>query len=77
MLGELVPVDLLFSTGLSDQPFGQCGRFPVSDHPADHIPAEDVDNDIELKIGPFGGPFSLVISQDQTSSGLVASNSGF
>ena len=48
---------LLVLAGFFDQPFGQTILLPVSDHPADHISAEDVDDHIEIKVGPFDTAF--------------------
>jgi hypothetical protein len=31
----------------------------MGDHPADHTTAEDVEDDIEVKIGPFGQAFEF------------------
>src|ERR1039457_1318905 len=46
--------DALFLAGCRDQPLGQFGRFAGSYHPAHHIAAEDIEDDIEMEVGPFG-----------------------
>jgi len=54
MNGELPRPNGLFATGFLDEALGQGCRFPVSNHPADHIAAEDIQNDVEVIIGPLG-----------------------
>lgn len=49
------PVGFVVFAGIIDQTFGKDSLFAVSDHPADHILAEYVQDDIEMKIGPLGG----------------------
>ena len=33
---------------------GQFGALPIGDHPADDIAAEDVEDDVEIEVGPLG-----------------------
>ena len=59
MDGELAGLDSLFGARLFDELPGQSGAFTMGHHPADHITAEDVQDDIEVKIGPLYRPFEL------------------
>ncbi len=59
MKGQLFPGDPLFFTGLSNQPFGQSGRFSVGYHPANYISAEYIDDHIEVEIAPPDRAFQL------------------
>src|ERR1019366_2401222 len=52
--GQSVCHDGLFLAGCRDQPFGQLGSFASCHHPAHHIAAEDVQDDVEMEIGPLG-----------------------
>jgi hypothetical protein len=59
MDGELAGLDLLFLAGLLDQAFGKLGALTGSHHPPDHIAAEDVENHVEVVVGPFDGAKKL------------------
>ena len=50
---ELCGRDRLLDTGLANQLFGQRGRFPRGDHPADNIAAEHIKDDVEVKVRPL------------------------
>ena len=50
---KLSRLDQLFLHGLFNQFTGKDGEFSVGHHPAHHIAAEDVQNDIEIIIGPL------------------------
>ena len=76
MKDELAWRHLVFGDGIVEQRLEESRTFSVGDAPADDPAAEDVDDDIEVEVGPLCRPFSLVMSQDQTSFGLTASNSG-
>ena len=52
---ELVRQDVLLFASLLDELAGQCGAFARRHHPADDVAAEDVENDVEVKVGPLGG----------------------
>jgi hypothetical protein len=67
----------MFGGGIVEQRGEQGGALAIGDTPADDASAENVDDNVEIEIGPFGGPISLMMSQDQTSLGACASNSGF
>ena len=55
MQGQLSRPDLLFLAGVFDEPLGQPRRLRRGDHPADHVAAEDVQNDIEVAVRPLHG----------------------
>lgn len=55
MQGQLARLDLLLLTGVGDEPLGQHRRLRRGDHPADHVPAEDIQNDIEVAVRPRHG----------------------
>jgi len=51
--GELPREDALLLTGLLQQPGRQRIAFPFCDHPAHDVTAEDVEDHVELKVGPL------------------------
>ena len=55
----------------------QGGAFAVGDPPADDVAAEDVDDDVEIEVGPFGRAHQLGDVPGPDLVGGVASNSGF
>jgi len=59
MDGELVRQDVLLGTGLADQLPGQGGGFTGGDHPTDNITAVDIENDVQVEIGPLHRPFQF------------------
>src|SRR3989337_306334 len=50
---ELALLNILLCAGFTDNLLRQCSRFSQCDHPADDIAAEDVQNHIQVKVGPF------------------------
>ena len=46
---------ICFSQVSSMSLLGQCGAFARRHHPADHVAAEDVEDDVEVEVGPLGG----------------------
>jgi len=56
---QMAGLDVLLHAGFFDEPLGQGILLPVSDHPADHVAAEDVHDHIKVKVGPLGGAFQL------------------
>lgn len=44
--GEQAGANVLFIAGLGDELLGQSGGFAGSDHPADHVAAEDINDHI-------------------------------
>ena len=66
----------MFGSGVLEQAANRVALSRVGDTPADDPPAEDVDDDVEIEVGPFGGPISLVMSQDQTSLGACGEEFG-
>ena len=57
--GQLARLDVLLLAGVGNQPLGQLRALARCHHPADHIPAEDIQNDIEVEVGPFGCPLQF------------------
>src|ERR1019366_7524508 len=51
--------DVLFRATLLDQPLGQFGTLAISDHPAGDVATEDIEDDVEVEVGPLGGPQQL------------------
>ena len=51
--------DALLDDRLADQPLGQVFAFAAGQHPANHIAAEDVENHVEVEVGPLRGPQQL------------------
>ena len=45
---ELAGRDLLRAAGVLDQALGQFGAFAIGDHPAHHVTAEDIQDDVEV-----------------------------
>ena len=54
MDGELAGRDDLFCASLLDELLGQFGAFARRDHPAGDVAAEDVEDDVEIEVGPLG-----------------------
>lgn len=52
---ELARGDLLLGEGLGNQALGKGGLLLMSDHPADDVATEDVEDDVEREVGPFAG----------------------
>jgi hypothetical protein len=50
---------LLFVATFLDQPLGQLRAFTISDYPTGDVPAEDIEDHVQIKICPFGGPEQL------------------
>ncbi|OPX92834.1 MAG: hypothetical protein A4E58_03219 [Syntrophorhabdus sp. PtaB.Bin006] len=50
---KLSRLNRLFLAGLFNQFTSKSGKLPVSHHPACHIAAEDIEDHIEIVIGPF------------------------
>src|ERR1035437_2304474 len=48
--------DVLFRATLLDQPLGQFGALPHRDHPAGDVAAEDIEDYVEVEVGPLGRP---------------------
>jgi hypothetical protein len=51
--GELAFRCRIFGGGVIEQRVEQSGAFPVGDTPADDAPAENVDDDVKVEVGPF------------------------
>ena len=52
MNGQLVGRDVLALATLGDQHLGQGGALLAGQEPADHIAAEDIEQDVEVVVGP-------------------------
>ena len=52
-------VNTMLGDGVLEQRLEQARRFRVGDIPADDPAAEDVDDDVEVEVGPFGRPHQL------------------
>src|SRR3972149_6108870 len=59
MDAQMAGLDELFYAGFLYESLGQGILLPMSDHPANHVAAEDVHDHIEVKVGPLGGAFQL------------------
>jgi hypothetical protein len=55
MDGKFSRADVLFAGSGVDQAFGEFSAFAAGDHPTDDKAAEDIEDDVEIEIGPFGG----------------------
>ena len=65
--GEHLGLDALFVAGLFDETTGQRRVFPVCDHPADRVAAEDVEHDVEVEVRPLGRPQQLGGGSDRSA----------
>jgi len=54
MQGKLARGNLVFDDGVIEQGAEQAGGFGIGNAPADNATAEDVEDDIEVEIAPFG-----------------------
>ena len=59
MQSELAFRGGMFGGGVLEQRGEQGGAFPIGDTPADDAPAENVDDDVEIEVGPFGWSHQL------------------
>ncbi len=53
MDGELAASNALLAAGIFKELFGEWSAFAIGDHPADHIAAKDVEDDIQVEVSPF------------------------
>src|ERR1041385_2427907 len=56
---ELASGNLMLADGFVDEPRGQFGALAGSHHPTGDVAAEDVEDDVEIKVGPFDRPQQL------------------
>ena len=54
MQGKLAGRHLVFGDGVVEQGGEQRGAFGVGDAPADDAAAEDIEDDVEVEVGPLG-----------------------
>ena len=59
MDAQLAAGDALLGAGRGDQLLGQDGGFAGGDHPADDVAAENVEDDVQVEVGPLGPPEEL------------------
>src|SRR5450759_1441057 len=52
--GQLVAADVLLGAGLADQRLGQRRGLPGGDHPADDVAGVDVQDHVQVEVGPLG-----------------------
>ena len=57
--GELVGFNVLLATALGDEALRERRTFSVSQHPANHVAGEDVEDDVEVVVGPLDGATKL------------------
>ena len=57
--GELVWFNVLLATALGDEALRERGTFSVSQHPANHVAGKDVEDDVEVVVGPLDGATKL------------------
>ena len=57
--GELVGFNVLLATALGDEALRERRTFSVSQHPANHVAGEDVEDDVEVVVGPLDGATEL------------------
>ena len=55
---QLIAVDPFFDERLANQSFGEMLRFPVSKHPSHDVAAVDVEDHVEVVVGPLCGRFN-------------------
>lgn len=56
---ELITMDAFLDERLADQSFGQMLGFPVGEHPVHDVPAVDVEDHVEVAVGPLCQPSEL------------------
>ena len=76
MQGQRARVDVLLCNGIGDELLRQFRRFACSDHPADDIAAEDIEDDKEVEVAPFDRALQWSERPDvvELFSGLSAPN---
>ena len=57
--GELLGFNVLLATALGDEAFRERGTFSLCQHPANHVAREDIEDDVEVVIGPLDGAAKL------------------
>ena len=72
MDGQLPRLDELLTARMFDQAFGQLCAFPVSNHPPDHVAAENIQDDVEM----IGGPLHRAAQLGDVPTPKLVSRSG-
>lgn len=57
--GQLVGVDVLLGDGVGQEPLGQYGGLVGGEHPPDDVAGVDVDDAVQVEVGPLRGPVEL------------------
>lgn len=79
MQTELAWLDVLLFVGFFDKLFGQFGTLAGSQHPTDDVTAEDIEDNVEIKVGPLGGreaklSSGMRVKLKQAAEALAAAN---
>src|ERR1039457_4447179 len=53
MDGKLADRNLMLADGLLDELLAQFSGFPIRDHPAGNVAAENVEDDVQIEVGPL------------------------
>src|SRR5450759_2373678 len=61
MGGELPGLDALLLGRLGDEALGEDGALPCGDHPAGHVARKDVEDHVDLVVGPLGRTTQLAV----------------
>ena len=56
---QLARFDLLFLAGIGNEAFGKSGRFPARQQPSGDITAVDIEDDVQVVVGPFDRTFEF------------------
>jgi len=56
---ELTRADILLGAGFFNKLLSKDARFSMRDHPTHHIAAEDVQDHVEVEVGPLSRPEQL------------------
>ena len=56
---QLARLDLLFLAGIGNEAFCKSGRFPARQQPSGDITAVDIEDDVQVVVGPFDRTFEF------------------
>src|SRR5262252_6860211 len=73
---QLVRLDVLFADGLPEQTFGEFRALAVREQPAWYVPTKDVDDHVQVEVGPLGRTEQFGDVHDHTWFGPSATSSG-
>ena len=71
--GQRVAVDALFDDRVGEQFLGQQRRLALGGQPADHVPAVDVDDYVQVEVGPLGWAEQLGGEAEVVDEGCICS----